>query len=43
MPALGETGGDEWTVKQTFTTCLGVPPVLHRLDTPDPALSQSPL
>jgi hypothetical protein len=38
---LRETGGEEWTVKQTFTTCLGVPPVPHRLGTPEPSLSES--
>ena len=36
---LRETGSEEWTVKQTFTTCPDVPPVPHRLGTPDPALS----
>jgi hypothetical protein len=33
---LCETGSEEWTVRQTFTTCPGVPPVPHRLGTPDP-------
>ena len=40
---LRETGSEEWTVKQTFTTYPDVPPVPHRLGTPEPALSQSPL
>jgi len=40
---LRETGSEEWTVKQTFTTCPDVPPVPHRLGTPEPALSRSPL
>lgn len=40
---LRETGSEEWTVKQTFTTCTGVPPVPHRLGTPDPASPWSPL
>ncbi len=39
---LRETGS-EWTVKQTFTTCPDIPAVPHRLGTPEPALSQSPL
>jgi len=38
---LCETGIEEWTVNQTFTTCPDVPPVPHRLGTPDPALSRS--
>ncbi len=37
---LRETGSEEWTVKQTVTTCPDVP---HRLGTPDPAFSWSPL
>ena len=40
---LRETGSEEWTVKQTFTTCPDAPPVPHRLGTPDPAFSWSPL
>ncbi len=40
---LRETGSEEWTVRQTFTTCPDVPPVPHRLGTPEPALSRSPL
>ncbi|HXX22594.1 MAG TPA: hypothetical protein VEO19_05530 [Terriglobia bacterium] len=32
---LRETGSEEWTVKQTFTTCPDVPPVPHRLGTPE--------
>jgi hypothetical protein len=40
---LRETGSEEWTVKQAFTTCPDVPPVPHRLGTPEPASSWSPL
>jgi hypothetical protein len=40
---LRETGCEEWTVKQTFTTCPKIPPVPHRLGTPEPPLSQSSL
>jgi len=40
---LRETGSEEWTVKQTFTTGPDVPPVPHRLGAPEPASSRSPL
>jgi len=40
---LRETGSEEWTVRQMFTTCPDVPPVPHRLGTPDAASSWSPL
>jgi hypothetical protein len=30
---LQESGNEAWTVSQTFTTCLGPPPVPHRLGT----------
>ena len=40
---LRETGSEEWTVKQTFTTFPDVPPVPHRLGTPEPSLSRPPL
>ena len=36
---LRETGSEEWTVKQTLTTFPDVPPVPHRLGTPEPASS----
>jgi hypothetical protein len=32
---LRETGSEEWTIQRTFTTCTDIPPVPHRLGTPN--------
>ena len=40
---LRETGGEEWTVKQMFTTCPDVPPHAASLGHTHPAFSWSPL